>query len=521
MFSAFLRGIAALAGWRALLAAFGLGLLAALALPPVYAVPVLLVSIPGLLALIGAARTSPLRAATIGLFWGWGHHVGGLYWITNAILTEVDRFWWLVPIAVPAVALPLGLFIALPAWLARRAAPGWPRLLVFAGAWVVAEMLRGVLFTGFPWNLIGTVWAFSAVPLQGAAWVGVHGLSLATILLAGLPVLGRGRALPGGAAALALLGFGAFGAVRLAAGPEAAAQPPWRVLVVQGNIPQDLKWRPETRTQIFLRYLRLSEQGIAQWREADHPQERIVVVWPETASPFRLAEDAEARRLIAGILPDGAVLLSGTLRVEWGRDGRPERVFNSLLAIDSRGAVAGGYDKAHLVPFGEYMPLRGLLPVRVVPMAIDISPGPGLRTIAPAGLPPLGALVCYEVIFPGEVTPTPRPEWLVNVTNDAWFGMSAGPYQHLAAARLRAVEEGLPIVRAAQTGVSVVFDSAGRELGRIPLGETGVLARRLPAAAAPTPFARFGLLIPASLAGFSLAGGWWADRRARRKLNPE
>ncbi len=224
MFSAFLRGIAALAGWRALLAAFGLGLLAALALPPVYAVPVLLVSIPGLLALIGAARTSPLRAATIGLFWGWGHHVGGLYWITNAILTEVDRFWWLVPIAVPAVALPLGLFIALPAWLARRAAPGWPRLLVFAGAWVVAEMLRGVLFTGFPWNLIGTVWAFSAVPLQGAAWVGVHGLSLATILLAGLPVLGRGRALPGGAAALALLGFGAFGAVRLAAGPEAAAQ---------------------------------------------------------------------------------------------------------------------------------------------------------------------------------------------------------------------------------------------------------------------------------------------------------
>lgn len=512
-----LRRIAALPPRRALLLAFGLGLLAALALPPVHAVPVLLVSIPGLLALVGAAP-SARRAALIGLLWGWGHFAGGLYWITHAILTEVERFWWLVPIAVPAIALPLGLFVAAPAALAWRAAPGWPRLLVFAGGFILAEMLRGVLLTGFPWNLIGTVWAFDAVPIQGAAWIGVHGLGLATLLLAGLPMAGGGwRVLAGGAVAgLAL--FGLLGAVRLGmADPDGPrANPPWRVVLVQGNVPQDLKWRQETRLPIFRRYLDLTESAVARLLPDLAPGERIVVVWPETASPFRLAEDAEARRLIAARLPPGAVLLAGTLRVEWGPDGRPRDIYNSLLAVDSEGRVTGGYDKAHLVPFGEYMPLRGLLPVRVVPMAMDISPGPGRVTLAPSLLPPFGALICYEVIFPGAVTPNPRPEWLVNVTNDAWFGLSAGPYQHLAAARLRAVEEGLPLARAAQTGISAVYDSLGRVQARLGLGETGVVAARLPAPRVATAFAHLGLAIPAGLASFSFALGWWLARRARR-----
>lgn len=512
--SRLLRRIAALPPRRALLLAFGLGLLAALALPPVHAVPVLLVSVPGLLALIGAAP-SARRAALLGLFWGWGHFAGGLYWITYAILTEVERFWWLVPIAVPAISLPLGLFVALPAALAWRAAvPGWPRLLVFAGSFILAEMLRGVVLTGFPWNLIGTVWAFDAVPIQGAAWVGVHGLGLATLLLAGLPAVGGGlRTLVGGAVAAVAL-FGLLGAVRLAT-VERRADQPWRVVLVQGNVPQDLKWRPETRLPIFRRYLDLTEAAITRLLPDLAPGERIVVIWPETASPFRLAEDAEARRLIAARLPPDAVLLAGTLRVEWGPDGRrPLRVFNSLLALDSEGGITGGYDKAHLVPFGEYMPLRGMLPVRVVPMAMDISAGPGLVTIAPSGLPPLGALICYEVIFPGAVTPEPRPDWLVNVTNDAWFGLSAGPYQHLAAARLRAVEEGLPLARAAQTGISVLYDPFGRVRTRLGLGKTGVIEARLPAPRAGTMFARLGLAAPAALALAAWLFGWWLGRRA-------
>jgi apolipoprotein N-acyltransferase len=511
-----LRRIAALPPRRALLLAFGLGLLAALALPPVHAVPVLLVSIPGLLALVGAAP-SARRAALVGLVWGWGHFAGGLYWITHAILTEAERFWWLVPVAVPAIALPLGLFVAAPAALAWRAAPGWSRLLVFAGGFVLAEMLRGVVFTGFPWNLIGSVWAFAAVPIQGAAWIGVHGLGLATLLLAGLPLAGGGwRVLAGGTVAAAGL-FALLGAVRIAvAEREAPADQPWRVVLVQGNVPQDLKWRQETRLPIFRRYLDLTGAAVARLLPDLAPGERIVVVWPETASPFHLAEDAAARRLIAERLPPGAVLLAGTLRVEWEPDGRPRDIYNSLLAVDSEGRVTGSYDKARLVPFGEYMPLRGLLPVRVVPMAMDISAGPGRVTLAPSLLPPFGALICYEVIFPGAVTPDPRPEWLVNVTNDAWFGLSAGPYQHLAAARLRAVEEGLPLVRAAQTGISAVYDSLGRVQARLGLGETGVVAARLPAPRVATAFAHLGLAIPAGLASCSFALGWWLSRRARR-----
>ena len=512
--SRLLRRVAALPPRRALLLAFALGLLAALALPPVHAVPVLLVSIPGLLALIGAAP-SARRAGLIGLVWGWGHFAGGLYWITHAILTEVERFWWLVPIAVPAISLPLGLFVALPAALAWRAAPGWPRLLVFAGAFILAEMLRGVLLTGFPWNLIGTVWAFDAVPIQGAAWVGVHGLGLATLVLAGLPAAGGGwRSLAGGTAAAVAL-FGLLGAARLTMA-EPGADRPWRVVLVQGNVAQDLKWRPETRLPIFRRYLDLTASAIARVLPELAPDERIVVIWPETASPFRLPEDAEARRLIAERLPPGAVLLAGTLRVEWGPDGRPLRVFNSLVAVDDEGRITGSYDKAHLVPFGEYMPLRGLLPVRVVPMAIDISAGPGLVAIAPSGLPTLGALICYEVIFPGAVTPEPRPDWLVNVTNDAWFGHSAGPYQHLAAARMRAVEEGLPLARAAQTGISAVFDPLGRVRARLGLGETDAITAQLPASRVPTLFARLGLTVPAGLAFTSLFLGWWLGRSRRR-----
>ncbi|MBX9701501.1 MAG: apolipoprotein N-acyltransferase, partial [Acetobacteraceae bacterium] len=177
--------IARLAGWRALLGAFALGVLAALALPPVHAVPVLLLAIPGLLALLGAAA-GWRRAAAIGFAWGWGHHLAGIYWVTHAVLVDAATWWWLVPLAAPALALPLAAFVVPPALVAWALPPGWPRLLGFAGAWTLAELARGVLFTGFPWNLLGTVWAFAALPVQAAALVGVHGLTLITVLLAGL-----------------------------------------------------------------------------------------------------------------------------------------------------------------------------------------------------------------------------------------------------------------------------------------------------------------------------------------------
>nr|WP_282571890.1 apolipoprotein N-acyltransferase [Roseomonas acroporae] len=470
-------------------------MLSALALPPVHAVPVLLLSIPGLIVLAGAAP-GWRRAAWLGFCWGWGHHLGGLYWITSAILIEADRFWWLVPIAVPAVAVPLALAMALPAAAARLAAPGWPRLLAFAAVWVAAEMLRGVVLTGFPWNLLGSVWAFAALPLQGASLVGVHGLSLLTVLLAGLPLLGR-RAWAGGFALV--LAAGVFGFLRL----QAADPPPqpWRVIVVQGNVQQDTKWREDARWPIFNRYLNLTRAAVAQPLPPGAPAgTRTVVAWPETASPFLLGEDPVASRLAGETLPPGGVLLAGSVRVEWGPDRRPEHVFNSMIALDEAGRTLAAYDKSHLVPFGEYMPWRGLMPVRIVRGSMDFTPGRGPEAIAPGGLPPFGTLICYEVIFPGAVVPAPRPDWLLNITNDAWFGASAGPYQHLAAVRLRAVEEGLPIARAAQTGISALVDARGRVLAHLGLGESGSLAALLPGRGRATLFSRLGLYLPGGLA---------------------
>ena len=491
MLTSLLARLVALPWRRQLAAAFGLGLLSALALPPVHAVPILLIAIPGLLALTAAAP-SGRRAAWLGFAWGWGHGLAGIYWITHAILTDVTNFWWLVPLAAPAVAIPLALFVLPPVLVARALPAGWPRLLGFAGTWVLAELAQGFLFTGFPWNLMGTVWAFAALPLQPAALIGVHGLSLLTMLLAGLPLLQGPR--PWAGAAVVLAALAGFGAWRLAqpAPPASGVQ----LLLVQGNIQQEVKWRPEQRMPNFQRYLQLTAESA---RHAA-PGGKLVVIWPETASPFLLAQDPEAQRMAAEALPPGATLLAGTVRGEWAPDGQLQRVFNSLVALDSEGRVQAVYDKSHLVPFGEYMPLAGLLPIRLVTGGMDFSAGPGPQRLDPPGLPPFGALICYEVIFPSAVTPSPRPDWLVNITNDGWFGISAGPWQHLAAARLRAVEEGLPLARAAQTGISAVFDARGREVGRLDLGRTGSVVAPLPQAMAPTFFATTGLWIPALLA---------------------
>nr|WP_270935475.1 apolipoprotein N-acyltransferase [Roseomonas sp. MO-31] len=497
--------------WRALTLAFALGAIAALALPPVHIVPVLLVSLPALFVMATAAP-SARRAAWVGLAWGWGFHVAGLHWLTNAILTEVERFWWLVPIAVPALALPLGAFTVLPALAARLAPPGWPRVLAFAAAWTAAEMLRGVLFTGFPWNLLGTVWAFGALPIQAAAWIGVHGLTLATVLLALAPLAGLRGWLGGGAAVLA---FGLFGLLRLLAEePEPHAV---TLVLVQGNIAQETKWREDTRWPIFRRYIDLTAQGV-RLAEEEAPDNRILVVWPETASPFFLANDPEAARLATQPLPATGMLLAGTVRVAFGPDGRARQVWNSMVALDPRGRMLDAVDKTHLVPFGEYMPLRGILPVRLVHTALDFSAGPGLRSVALPGLPSFAGLICYEVIFPGAVTPADRPGFLVNITNDAWFGISAGPWQHLAAARLRAVEEGLPLVRAAQTGISAVFDARGRTVASMGLAESGVVLAPLPRAASATPIARSGLAIPVGLVAGALILAAIAAARTKRAM---
>ena len=493
--------VMAFAGWRRALIAMVLGIAATGALPPLHLLPLLVVAFTGLVWLIDGSATR--RAAfAVGWWFGLGHFVSGLYWIGIALLTDPERFAWLVAPAVLAISAALALFPALAALVARLCAPGISRVLGLALAWVLAEWLRGRLFTGFPWNLIGTAWTLSEPMIQFAAYGGVLGLGLVTVAAAAAPATlageGRARWTPTLLAGALLAGLWGAGTARLSAYPAGAAVEGVRLRLVQPNVAQHHKWRPEKREALFRRHLVLTTgEG---FEDVTH------VIWPETAIPYFIADDAARRRMIAAATPQGSALISGALRGVPLTDSAPRKLWNSLHAFDAEGRIVATYDKTHLVPFGEYMPFRDILPVaKLTYGTTDFSPGPGPRSLTVAGLPPFSALICYEAIFPAAVVePGKRPGFLLNITNDAWYGVSSGPYQHFASARLRSVERGLPLVRAANTGISAVVDAQGRITARLGLGREGVLDAALPAALdAPTPYAGWGdfWLLPLAAVG--------------------
>lgn len=496
--------VGALTGWRRRGLALLLGALATLALPPVHAVPILLVAFTGLVWLMDGARRVR-EAFWLGWWFGLGHFAAGIYWVASALLTDPLRFGWMIPPVVGGLAAILALFPALAVAGTRAAggpggAAGPARILFLAALWVGLEWLRGWIFSGFPWNLLGYVWAFSDAMNQLAALTGAWGLSLVTVAAAAMPaVLGdwrpdarAGRRLRQGfgciaAAALLLAAIWAGGAWRLA-GAGAATVPDIRLRIVQAAIDPALKNNSSLREANLGRHLALT---------MDTPGfERIThVIWPETAVQFLIDHDTEVREAVASAVPPGGLLLTGAPRGEI-EDGRLTQVWNSLVALDGAAEIVGTFDKFHLVPLGEYVPLRDFLPFidKVTPGALDFSAGPGPVTLRLPGLPPVGPLICYEVIFPGHVVDADdRPSWLLNLTNDAWFGVTSGPYQHFASARMRAVEEGLPLVRAANTGISGVIDGYGRVIARLGLGQAGVLDADLPQAPSGlTVFARWG-----------------------------
>ncbi len=469
--------LAELAGWRRLLAAFLLGAASARAFAPVHALPVLLLSYPGLYWLLGGCRR---WTAAFGLGWSFafGQFVAGLYWIGAAFLVDAARFAWLLPFAVSLLPAALALFVAPAVALAWAAPPGWRRWLAFGCAWTLGEWLRAHLFTGFPWNLLGYAWAVSDASIQPAALFGVYGLSFATVLAATAPAAFGWRGLAGGLAVMAA--FWSGGALRLS-GAEVAEVAGVRLRLVQPNIDQRDKWRRELMRANFARHLQLSSAPGAG--AVTH------FVWPETAVPYLTGDMAWQVPLMAGLLEPGGLLFAGATRVV----GPPLQAWNSLYVIGPDAETVAVYDKHHLVPFGEYLPLRALLgPLGLAGIAAsehDFLPGPGARLWRFPGLPPVQPLVCYEVIFPHEIDP--QAQWLLNVTNDAWFGRSSGPYQHLAMARFRAVENGVPVMRSANTGVSAVIDPYGRVVQQLSLGEAGALDSGLPQALEPPPYRRW------------------------------
>jgi apolipoprotein N-acyltransferase len=482
---------AGLVGWRRYGAAWLLGALAAAALSPVDLTPVLVVSFTGLV-WIADGTASRRGAFLLGWSFGFGFFVAGLYWVAAALFVDIARFWWMVPFAVAGLPAGLALFTALAQLAAyetteRLRLGGSARILVFAVAWALAEYARGHALTGFPWNLVGYAWA-GAFPgaltvLQSTALFGIYGLSLLTVTAAALPArlgdLGRGRSWAPLTAALLVAVAAAGGAWRLSFDTRAEV-PGVMLRLVQPSIPETLKNDPHARLANFERLLALST--------APGAKAITDVIWPEAAAPPLIERFAQVRARMAQIVPKGGLLLTGEERAEPLTGWPPAHVWNSLVALNGEGDIIASYDKAHLVPFGEYMPLRGILPVdKIAPSIGDFARGPGPRTLDLPGLPPASPLICYEVIFPAAVIdPAHRPRWLLNITNDAWYGMTSGPFQHLAIARVRAVEEGLPLVRDANNGVSAVIDGYGRVLARLDLDTVGVLDEPLPQALAPT-----------------------------------
>jgi apolipoprotein N-acyltransferase len=485
-----------LSGWRRYLYAMLMGAIAAAALPPVDLTPLLLISFTSLIWLSDAG-TRRGDAFLLGWSFGFGFFVAGLYWIGAALLVDIDAFWWLMPFAVFGIPAGLAIFTGaamLAANEARRALRlrGTARILMVAAAWCAAEWLRGHLLTGFPWNLIGYAWS-GAFPgsdpmLQIVSVIGIYGLSLITVTAACLPArLGdrdAGRPWAVLAAILLVALPMAGGGVRLLRAHRDVL-PGVTIRLVQPSIPEVLKNDPAARQANFEELLRLSQE------KSDVPI--AAVVWPEASAPAFLERDEELRNSLALAMPSGALLMAGDVRTDRA-PARAAHIWNALIVIGPGGDVIGSYDKAHLVPFGEYMPLRRVLPMKkITPGMMDFSAGPGPRTLPLPDLPPVGPLICYEAIFPGAiVNAKERPGWLLNVTNDAWYGKTSGPFQHFAIARVRAVEEGLPLLRDANNGITGAIDPYGRVLSRLNLDAIGIVDVPLPAALPPTIYSRIG-----------------------------
>lgn len=493
------RSIGALRARARYALSFALGLLAVLALPPVYIVPVLVPAFVGLAWLLDAAPNR--RAAFLtGWSFGLGFFIAGLYWMSYSFLVDAEAYGWLIPIAIPGLSAVAAIYIGLATLATYWLAPaGLRRAVLLPAAWVVFEYLRGTLLTGFPWNLIGSVWAFHAPMMQGLAVFGAYGLSLVTVAAATAPAaLADEGARPRARYAAVALAFGLLaviwigGAVRLSDAPTDVV-PGVRLRLVQPNVAQHLKWQPEQRREIMQRLLSMSAEPPHDGPAPTH------IIWPETAVPVFIEYSPDDLAAVARITPKNGVTITGAPRIRRGNRPDDVRLWNSIHVIDAQGRILSTYDKFHLVPFGEYMPLPSFLGhLAIAADRTDFSPGPGPVTLTIPGAPPASPLVCYEAIFPAHVTApwedgAIRPQWLLNVTNDAWFGISSGPYQHLASARMRAVEEGIPLVRVANNGVSGVYDAYGRVRAQAGLGRRAVVDADLPrATSAATIYSRHG-----------------------------
>ncbi|MFM8747266.1 MAG: apolipoprotein N-acyltransferase [Aestuariivirga sp.] len=474
---------------------FAAGLLAALGLSPIGAWPLAFLGFPLFLSLLAGAK----RGFLLGWLFGLGYFSLALHWIAFAFLVEAETYLWMMPFMLGILAGGMALYWGLAAlaakWLGGR---GASLALAFAASLGAAEWLRGHLFTGFPWAAPGQMVDAMGGLAQLCSVIGMTGLTLLIVLWASLPyafLADQRRAVRVGMVGVALLlplswGWGAW---RLAEAKDSNL-PGLAFRIIQPNVPQEQKWREDNARAIFEDLLRLS--GMPTAERPDGIGGVTHLLWPESAVPFLIDESPGARAELAPLLGGRTVLITGAIRVD--RTVVPEpSVHNGVIVFDGTAEPVARYDKWRLVPGGEFLPLGWLLePMgfrRVVETPGSFTAGPGPRTLKLPGGLTVAPLVCYEVIFPHRLLdPAARPQAIVNVTNDGWFGRSIGPYQHLAQTRLRAIEQGLPVLRAANTGVSAVIDSHGRIREQLPLGAQGVIDAAVPEALDSTFYGRWG-----------------------------
>lgn len=429
--------------------------------------PFLLVSICGFL---WVNPTSARQAYGLGYVYGFGHYVATLYWLGNAFVSVgLDRYKFLGILGLPVF---LSLFTGLINWLLFRFAPSKTnRVLGFVLLWSLWEILFGKLIVqGFPWTLHGMVWPISV--LQITSVIGIYGLSFLTTLLFSLIALKNSRIIMGVAVVVASLwGFGAWRLYQY----SDLGHHEINVRLVQACIEQKNKWDPTALQDNLLKQVALSQD----------PGEKPLhmIIWPESSVPFYVQQQPLLRNMLLEAVPPHGYLIFGAPRY----DQETKELRASLFAIDEAGKIFVDYDKSHLVPFGEYVPLKKLLPINKLTYgSMDYQPGPGPQTFSLPSFPAFSPLICFEAIFSGSVVGDKRPEWLLNITNDAWYGQSAGPHQHLKIVTVRAIEEGLPLIRATNNGISAVADAVGRILYRLETDDVGYIDFHLPRAL-PSP----------------------------------
>lgn len=511
-----------LEGWRRSGLALAAGAVSALSLAPYHFYPVLLITLPVLVWLLDGAvgeanRHGQMRlfgkvwpAARIGWLFGFGYFLTGFWWVGKAFLVDMDDFGYLMPFAVVVLPAGLALFWMLGAVLSRLAwTNGWTRIVSLAAALTLVEWLRGTILSGLPWNVLGYAVMPTPVFMQSSALVGLYGMTFLAIFVSAMPaILGTStehdRAttsvrLPLVLAVLAALAHGTFGLLTLSTADSGHVDD-IRLRIVQPALNQSEKWDSDKEQEIMAKYMELSNAN----KGPDHGSVNAFthVIWPESAFPFILTERADQLAAIARLLPPTTSLITGAMRYEEAvNQDQQAKVYNSLYVLNGEGETVVARDKVRLVPFGEFLPFQTFLESlglrQLTQLRGGFSPGNKRVVVDLPGTPTFLPLICYEIIYAGAIRgdsdPTaPQPKWIVNLTNDAWFGMTAGPYQHAHQARLRAVEEGIPVVRAANNGISFITDAYGRIEESLALGKRGTVDGPLPVARSATLYSKTG-----------------------------